>query len=143
LDTSIRARIATCDDTFTDPPQELLDEDYITYEPMEPEADMPEADAFTPELFHNLLSAEVLLPKGDVFVPATVVGQNQDVAGNPTGVSNTIPISDTCVYDVQLPDGHTETYTANNIAENIYAQLDNKGNRMLLLDKILDHQHDN
>jgi hypothetical protein len=63
LDSSIRDRIATDDDFFPDPPQEILDEDYEENIPAEPDADIPEADAFTPELFDSLLSAEVLLPR--------------------------------------------------------------------------------
>ena len=120
----------------------LLDEDYDVYIPVELEADMPEADAFTPELFDNLLSAEVLIPKGDILVPATVIGCKRDEQGNPVGVANANCILDTRVYDVQFPDGHTETFAANVIAENIYSQLDSEGNRLLLIDEIIDHCRD-
>jgi hypothetical protein len=34
---------------------------------------------------------------------------------------------DTRIYDVQFPDGHVEAYSANVIAENIYAQVDEEG----------------
>ncbi len=89
-------------------PQELQDEDYEGYEPMEPEADCPEADAFTPEMYDTLIAAEVLLPKGDILVPAKVIGRKWDPSGNPIGVANTNPILDTRVYDMQFPGSHTD-----------------------------------
>jgi hypothetical protein len=46
--------------------------------PMEPEAERPEADAFTPEMYDTLISAEVLLPKGDILVPAKVIGRKRN-----------------------------------------------------------------
>jgi hypothetical protein len=73
----IRGKNATAEDTFTDPPEELQDKDYDIYNPMESEAEMPEANAFTPEMFDNLISAEVLIPKGDVLLPTTVIGCKQ------------------------------------------------------------------
>jgi hypothetical protein len=112
------------------------------YNPFEPEADRPEADKFTPEAFDNLLSTEVLLLKGDVLVPAKVISRKRDASGNPTGVARANPILDTRIYNVQFPDGHTECYAANIIAENIYAQIDEEGNRVLLLGEILGHRHD-
>jgi hypothetical protein len=137
LDTSIRDRIATDDDSFPDPPQEILDEDYEENIPAEPDADIPEADAFTPELFDNLLSAKVLLPKGCVLVPTTVIGQKRDTQGNPIGVASSNPILDTRVYDVQFLDRHTETFAANVIAEKIIHSRTMKAIAFFLLMKSL------
>ncbi len=53
---------------------ELQDEDEL-YDPMEPEADCPEADTFTPEMYDTLIAAEVLLPKGNILVLAEVIGR--------------------------------------------------------------------
>jgi hypothetical protein len=47
-----------------------------------------------------------------------------------------------CVYDIQFPDGHTESYAANIIVENMYAQVDSEGNQFLLLSEIMDHRSD-
>ena len=142
LDRSIHDVIARDGDTLDQIPQDLQDEDYDVYDPMEPEADKPEADAFTPEMYDALISAEVLLPKGDVLLPAKVLGRKRDAAGNPIGVAHSNPILDTRIYDVQFPDGHTESYAANMIAENIYAQVDEDGRRLLLLEEIINHRHD-
>jgi len=143
LDHSIRDKVSTADDDFVDPPVELQDEDDsldVRFDPMEPEAERPEADDFTPEALDNLINAEVILPKGDILIPARVIGRKRDESGNPIGTANTNPILDTCLYDVQFLDGRVETYAANIIAENIYSQLDDEGNRFLLLEEIMDHR---
>ena len=88
----------------------------------------------------NLINAEVILPKGDILIPARVIGRKRDESGNPIGMVNTNPILDTRLYDVQFLDGRVETYAANIIAENIYSQLDDEGNRFLLLEEIMDHR---
>ena len=145
LDISIRDKIAVANNDISDPPVELQDEDdelNSHFDPMEPDADRPEADEFTPEALDNLISAEVILPQGDVLVHARVIGRKRDELGNPIGVANSNPILDTQVYDVQFPDGKMETYAANVRAENIYSQLDNEGNRFLLLEEIMDHRRD-
>jgi hypothetical protein len=127
---------------LTDIPVELQDE-YEVYEPMEPEADRPERDDFTPEAYDTLITAEVLLPKGDILLPGIVVGRKRDEAGNPVGLANANPILDTRVYNVQFPDGHVDSYATNIIAENVYAQVDPKGKKFLLLQEIMDHRKDN
>jgi len=46
------------------------------------------------------------------------------------------------MYDVKFDTGETEAYTANIIAENIYAQVDEEGYTTLELDEIVDHKSD-
>ena len=41
---------------------------------------------------------------------------------------------------VQFVDGHEAAMRANQIAENLFAQVDEDGNRFVLLDKIVDHR---
>jgi hypothetical protein len=41
---------------------------------------------------------------------------------------------------VQFPDGHTEEFAANTIAENIFSQVDEEGNQYLLLEEITNHR---
>ena len=48
------------------------------------------------------------------------------------------PILDTRTYEVEFPDGQTAKYSANIIAENMYAQCDAEGNQYLLLKEIVD-----
>ena len=45
-----------------------------------------------------------------------------------------------CQYKVESLNGDTEVLTANIIAEDFLAQVDEKGHRQMLLDKIIDHR---
>ena len=63
-----------------------------------------------------------------------------DNEGKPIGVANNNPILDSRLYEVEYIDGRIETLTANIIAENLLAQVDEHGNRHLLLQEIEDHR---
>ncbi len=41
-----------------------------------------------PESYDAMISAELLLPKYDVLIPAKVIGQKHDMQGNPIGQAN-------------------------------------------------------
>jgi len=112
------------------------------YEAYEPEAEKPEIDTITPEVYDSLISAEVILPQGDILVPATVTSRKRDSNGNPIGIPNNNPLLDTRVYEVTFPDGHTDAYAANIIAQNIYSKVDPEGNRYRLLEEIINHHKD-
>ncbi len=111
-------------------------------EPMEPEAEKPEIAEFTMEAYDKFISAEVMLPQGDILVPAQVVGRKRGQDGNPIGQENTNPLLDSRVYEVEFPDGHIEEYVANIIAKNIYAEVDAEGNHFLIMDEITGHKVD-
>ena len=66
----------------------------------------------------------------------------KDFDGNPVGIANANPILDTRQYLVEFLDGHEEAIDANLVAEHMYAQVDEEGNRHLLLDEIVDHRCD-
>ena len=57
----------------------------------------------------------------------TVKARKRDSDGNLIGKSNYNPIIDTSLYDVEFDSGETEAYTANIIAEALYAQVDDEG----------------
>ena len=46
------------------------------------------------------------------------------------------------MYEVQFDDEHTDYYAANIIAENIYEQLDDEGNKFKLIKEIIEHKQD-
>ena len=124
---------------------EYEDEDaYMPTEPIEPEAEKPDIADFTTEAYDKFLSAEVMLPQGDILVPAQVVGRKHDLDGNPIGQAHANPLLDSRVYEVEFPDedGHTEEYAANIITENIYAEVDAEGNQFLIMDEIIGHKAD-
>ena len=102
----------------------------------------PEADDFDAETYDNYISAQVLLPKGDSLVSGQVMKRKRDENGNPIGKSNSNPLLDTRVYEVQFPDGTEQEYTANLIATSLYTEVDDEGNQFVLLDEILDHDFD-
>jgi hypothetical protein len=49
---------------------------------------------------------------------------------------------DTRNYEIEFPDGRSDEYTANVIAENIYAQCDIEGRQLNLMEGIIDHRTD-
>jgi hypothetical protein len=49
---------------------------------------------------------------------------------------------DTRTHEIDLPDGHSDEYTANVIAENMYTQCDAEGNQCNLTESIIDHKTD-
>ncbi len=88
--------------------------------PAEPEAVQSEEDDHTPESF-EYLTAEVRMPRGAEVVRGTVTNRATGDNGLSLGKRNSNPILDTREYKVQFPDGATETFAANAIAENMYS----------------------
>ena len=57
-------------------------------------------------------------------------------------IANNNPILDICEYIIEFMDGYGETMTATLIAEHLFSQVDDDGNRQVLLDQITDHKVD-
>jgi hypothetical protein len=64
----------------------------------------------------------------------------KDKDGRPIGVANDNPLLDTRMYEVEFPSSQTEAFSANIIAENMFAQVDDKGHRNVLMKDIIDHR---
>lgn len=96
-------------------------------------------DSYSSEAYDNLISAEVLLPD---ILSANVISREHDLDDILIGARHPNPILDTCIYNVEFPDGHVESYSANIIAKNIYSQVDTEGNFLMLLSDITNHQMD-
>ena len=142
FDLAIESKLGQAD-IPTMPNEFLVDEDEPDmYKPVDPEGDMPEADAFDAQMYDQYISVEVMVPQGDILVTAKVISCKHDRNGNPIGVGHSNPLLDSRVYEVQFPDGHTEEFAANTIAENIYSQVDEEGNQYILLKEITDHRKD-
>jgi hypothetical protein len=71
-----------------------------------------------------------------------VIKRAKGIGGEAVGRAHANPFFDTREYEVEFTDGTIEQYTANIIAENMYAQVDNKGNMFQSLDVIMDHKKD-
>jgi hypothetical protein len=102
----------------------------------------PEADDFTPESYDEYLSAQVVLPVGNELMRGEVLRRRRDWNGRPIGVRNSNPILDTREYEVVFPDGSSQSYAANVIAENLYSQVDEEGHSYAILQEIVDHERD-
>ena len=101
-----------------------------------------EADDFTEEAYDGYLNAELILPHNNDMVKARVVKRARGDDGRPVGVRNQNPMIDTRVYEVEFMDGSRAKYSANTIAENMFAQVDSEGRQFLLIDEISDHKAD-
>ena len=85
---------------------------------------------------------ELAVPKGDNPNPqyAKVTKRLRDADGIPIGTANENPILDSCMYEVEYQDGTKASLAANYIAENLFAQVDQEGNRHVLLDDLIDYR---
>ena len=52
----------------------------------------------------------------------------KDTHGLTIGTTNSNPILDTRMYEVEYQDGYKASLTANTIAQNLFAQVDEEGN---------------
>ena len=99
-------------------------------------------DAFTPDVYGMYLNMELAIPQWGSLEPrlARVTKRLKDANGLPIGLANENPILDTRMYEVEYLDGERTSLVANNIAENLFAQIDDKGHRQVLMDEIIGHQ---
>ena len=128
------------DDEFT----EYEDDDEVPR--IIPEADDPVDATGQPvdeqPFWDRLINAEVLLPHGKQVQQAKVRGRAKDTAGKVIGTHDDNPLLNSIVYDVEFPDGAVKQYSANTIAENMFAQVDSEGHQYQLLMGITDHSKD-
>lgn len=92
----------------------------------------------------NYINMEIGLRRDPEAEPqrAIVKRRRLDEDGLPVGLPHPSgnPLLDQRAYEVEFLDGTTEILTANLLAENIFAQVDENGYRHLLLDEIIDHR---
>jgi hypothetical protein len=96
-----------------------------------------------PDSFDPYVNMEVSLPRGQdsTMEFARVLKRKKNSDGNPVGIANDNLILDSRMYVVEWSDGRTEELMANIIAENLFSQVDDEGNRYVLLDDIIDNQN--
>ena len=99
-------------------------------------------DDFTPDVYDTYLNMKLAIPQGDSLEHrlARVTKRLKDANGLPIGLASENPILDTRMYEVEYLDGERTSLAANNIAENLFAQIDDKGNRQVLMDEIIGHR---
>ena len=92
--------------------------------------------------FDKYLNAKVWIPRGGRKEYGQVIERKRDRDHRPIGTQHSNPLLDTSVYGVQFADGSVEEYTANIVAENIYAQVDDAGNTLHMVDDFIGHKKD-
>jgi hypothetical protein len=92
---------------------------------------MPDIDDIKEEhdvdTYDQYVGARVRVPIGDEIRSGKVVRHKRDLDGTARGRSNSNSMVDTRTYEIDFPDGRSDEYTANVIAENMYAQCDVEG----------------
>ena len=87
------------------------------------------------------IGANVVLPNAEgIEVLCRVKSRKRHADGTAIGSRNANPILDTRIFEVEFPDGYTDAFSTNIIAESLYANTDEHGNATGLLDEIIDHQ---
>ena len=129
------------DSDFTD---EFDEFNTPTYEPYQDNDTKPQItlDRDDYQSFDQYIGAEVLLPCGDKQLSGKVMTRKREADGSLKGERHSNPLFDTRAYVIEFPDGMEAEYTANIIAENMYAQCNADGEQYLLLNGIKDHKKD-
>ena len=83
-------------------------------------------DTFTPDTYDTYLQMELALPQGDSLELrlAKVMKRMKDANRIPIGTAHDNPLLDTRMYEVEYVDGEKAALSANHIAENLLAQVD-------------------
>jgi Fe-S-cluster containining protein len=88
------------------------------------------------------ISAKIQIQRADSVHRGVVKRRKRDHDGRLIGFSHENPILDTALYEVEFEDGHVESYYANQIAEAIYATVDDEGFVYSEVKEIIDHMKD-
>ena len=105
--------------------------------------EVKEADElFTPDTYGQYPQLELALLQGDSLEPrlAKVTKRLKDANGIPFGTADQNPLLDTQMYEVEFADGKKASLVANYIAENLFAEIDDEGNRQVLMNEIIDYR---
>ena len=101
---------------------------------------VPDRDEF--QSFDKYIGADVMVPFQDKVLTGKVRQRKRDPDGSLKGTSHENSMFDTRAYIIEFPDGAEAEYTANVIAENMYAQCNPDGEQFLLMESIRDHKKD-
>jgi hypothetical protein len=111
-----------------------------------PPSKIPDIDDIKKEhdvdTYDQYVGAHVRVPIGNEIKYGKVLRRKRELDGTVRGRANANPMLDTSNYEIELPDGRSVEYTANVIAENMYAQYDIEGRQFNLIEGIIDHRTD-
>jgi hypothetical protein len=105
---------------------------YNCYEDDEfPPSKMPYIDDIKKEhdidTYDQYVGAHVRVPIGDEIRSGKVLRRKRELDGTVRGRANDNLVLDTRTYEIEFPDGRSDEYTTNVIAENMYAKCDIEG----------------
>jgi hypothetical protein len=98
-----------------------------------------EHDVYT---YGQYVGAHVRVPIGNDIKSGKFLRRKHELDGTVRGRANANPMLDTRTYEIEFPDGRSDEYTTNVIAENMYAQCDIEGRQFNLMEGIIDHKSD-
>ena len=108
--------------------------------------DISKVDNYTQELLEDTyINMELAIPKGQSGSSpefARVAKILRGANGMPIGTINSSHLLDTHIYKVKYTDGYKAYLTANSIAMNMFAQVDDEGNMHDIFDSIVSHRND-
>jgi hypothetical protein len=133
-------------DDFQDDPDytDFVTPTYDCYEDDEvPTPKMPYIDDINKEhdvdTYYQYIGAHVRVPIGNKIISGKVLRHKHVLDGTAKGRATANPMLDTRTYEIEFPDGRSDEYTANVIAENMYTQCDIEGRQYNLMEGIIDH----
>ena len=96
----------------------------------------------------NFINSGVLLKVDDIMGPerptrpkaGVVIGRSKDEQGRPIGTAHDNPYLSSAIYDVLDDDGVIHRLLANQVAENLWSQLDNDGHEIKHAHEICGHK---
>ena len=98
--------------------------------------DTPEADDKEPE-YDEYVGSQIQINIGGEALVGTVIKRQKGLDGKPTGKRHS---NDTCAYQVKFPNGVVQEFTANTIAENMFARIDDEGKQHFVVKEIIGHR---
>jgi hypothetical protein len=94
------------------------------------------------DTYNQYVGSHVRVPIGGEIRYGKVVRCKRELEGTVRGRANSNSMLDTRTYEIEFSDGRSDEYTANVIAENMYAQCDIEGRQYNLMEGIADHKTD-
>ena len=89
------------------------------------------------------IGAHIVVPGKDALpVLARMKNRKRDTQGNPVGESNSNPILDSRIYELEFPDGRVEEYAVNVLAESLLEQADDDRWDSGIIDEYVDLRRD-
>ena len=107
-----------------------------------------EEDEYDLSNMDNFINSEVLLKVDDIMGPerptrpkaGVVIGRSKDEQGRPIGTAHDNPYLSSAIYDVLDDDGVIHRLLANQVAENLWSQIDNDGHEIKHAHEICGHK---